>query len=179
MRLTLAAVFMAMVTSLVVSCSSHAPSYERVGKVKTSYYGPWYRLDVAVVVPPGLSEQQVSQTVDKAVAELLDAFDADIVLLRIFDSKDSVRDYGWSVGKAIHGPNGSLFGQPGDPFMTKLEMGPSRTAILEQQEAEWERTAQKLGAAVGAAKDPGTAAPGTPATPTATDSLQRPEGQRR
>jgi hypothetical protein len=162
----------ALAAILALSCSPSSPSYERVGKVKASYYGPWYRLDAAIVVPPGLTEAQLSKTVDKAVEEILAAFDADILLLRVFDSKDKVRDHGWSVAKAIHGPNGSLFGQPGDPFLTKLEMGPSRTTVLEQQEAEWERTAQKMGAAVDRGANPN--APDAPAATTEGDSLKRP-----
>lgn len=147
MKTAIAALLFACSAVLFGACAPEGPGYERVGKAHTSYYGPWYRIDVAIVVPAGQPEEKLRQTIDRAIADLLESYGADIVLLRIFDAREKASDHGWSVGKAIHGPNGSIFGQPGDPFMTKVELGPSQTEILQRQEAEWQRTAEKMGAA--------------------------------
>lgn len=138
---------LAGVAVLPCACAPDAPDYERVGKAHTSYFSDWYRIDVAIVVPPGQSEEKLRKTIDRAIAELRESYEADIVLLRIYDAREKASDHGWSVGKAIYGPNGSFFGEPGQPFMTKVEFGPSETEILQRQEAEWQRAAEKLGAA--------------------------------
>ena len=166
MRTAIGAVIFTWAAVWLGGCAPKSPGYERAGKANTSYYGEWYRIDVAIVVPPGQSEEKLRRTIDRAVTDLRTSYEADIVLLRLFDSKDEASDFGWTVGKAIYGPNGSLFGQPGDPFMTKAEFGPSRSAILKKQEADWQRTAEKMGAAA-----PAEPSPTTPAKP---DSARRP-----
>lgn len=158
MRTAIRFVIGAGTVACMAGCAPRAPEYERAGKAETSYYGPWHRIDVPIVVPRGLPEDRLRRTIDRAIEDLRTAYKADVVLLRLFDAREDAANPGWTVGKAIYGPNGSLFGAPGDPFMTKVELGPSRTAILKAQEAEWRRTAEQMGAAA-----PGAgAAPATP-----------------
>lgn len=147
MKNAIAALLLACGAALLCTCAPEGPGYERVGKARTSFYGSWNRIDVAIAVPAGQSEEKLRKTIDRAITDLRESYKADIVLLRVFDAPEKTSDHGWSVAKAIYGPNGSLFGQPGDPFMTKVEFGPSETEILQRQEEEWQRAAERMGVA--------------------------------
>ncbi len=143
--------------ALVGACSTDPYSYEKVGQAKTSYFGPWYRIDVTIVVPEERSDEALEETLRRAAEELKTSYEADIVLVRAYGPQDEPSDFGWSLGKAIHGPNGHLLGEPDDPFLTVVELGPSRSVLARQQQEEWERTAQDMDTAPGS----GSAAPHT------------------
>lgn len=118
-------------------CSENRYSYEPASEALSSQVFGQHRINIAILVPPGRSEEDLRITLKRAAEELAEEYEAQIVFLRAYDKAEDVDpEYGWTVGKAIYGPEGHIGGLPDAPRATTVELGVDTNRRKAAEEAD-------------------------------------------
>lgn len=105
-------------------CSKDQYSYERASEALSDHVFGQHRINVAILVAPGRSQEALRLTLKRAAEDLAAEYEAQIVFVRAYDKAEDVDpEYGWTIGKAIYGPDGHIGGLPDAPRATTVELG--------------------------------------------------------
>jgi hypothetical protein len=100
-----------------------ASGWTEVGVRDVSYPGA-RRINVTILVPPGLSREELTQRLTDAAREIGEREKAKAVLLDAFRWSDEVTDGTYSVGRVYWAPNGRWEDAGKDePMQAKVELG--------------------------------------------------------